>query len=571
MSKEFIQKRIGSASIAEAMRQQETLSYFTVGKVQQPINKEYIDAFISRNYTTDDQFLNWIKTIFGDSNFLSFFKYLRNPVPSTKLINDKIKPQLERVFHAEDSYFKYVIKGEEVDEPEQLECSDFNDWILNALMYRHNDILVHDLIDINTPYRNLISINNVVAIRSNNSTIHQLAYSAEIDTINALGDTEVKKGYLYLDADVFAFYDNEYNLVTEVSHDLGVCPADYISREVFADDDVVRKSMFSYVGTDLEEYTFLKTLQRMTTPNGAIPTTAILKYKDDDDKDVDKQDNEPNNPMAIGSQSAKYQRQVVGVQTEVQAGTIIPVKPRLKDDGSIDSAQVQNYIKHYYMPVEAMNWLNDKIAEIANDIIQSVTGDYKEQNEAAQNEKQVSKGYITKQDSLRRLSRSLSRIRKLSDTKMLGLQYGIDSVHVDVFFGSDHFQETQDELYDLLDKAPNPIERKSVLVRINKNKYRFNPDKSKRQDILYDLMPYASDKDLEAAINTQTATPENLLYQNQFNYWIAKFEAFYGDIVELWRSMETVDEAQRLAFINNSIKQLITAELPPPIQINNNE
>jgi len=273
--------------------------------------------------------------------------------------------------------------------------------------------------------------------------------------------------------------------------------------------------------------------------------------------------------MAISSQSAKYQAEVVGKQTEVQVGTIHDVKARMKDDGSIDAAAVQNYIKYFYMPVESLNYLRERLIEIANDIIQSVTGDFKEQNEAAQNEKQVSKGYITKQDSLRSLSDSLTRIRKRSDSKMLGLQYGISSIAVDVFYGSDHFQESQQELFERFEKAPNPIERKELLVQMSKNKYRFNPDKSKRKEILYNLMPYVSDKDFEVAVNTQTATPENLLYQNQFNYWIGKFEAKYGDIITFWNMMDNRSEMERITFINNSIKQLITAEMPPPVIITN--
>ena len=81
-------------------------------------------------------------------------------------------------------------------------------------------------------------------------------------------------------------------------------------------------------------------------------------------------------------------------------------------------------------------------------------------------------------------------------------------------------------------------------------------------------MPYVSDKDLETAISTQTATPENLLYQNQFNYWIGKFEAVYGDLVVFWNTMDNRSEMERLTFINNSIKQLITAEMPKPIITN---
>lgn len=563
MSKEFIQNGVGSSSIAEAVRQQKTLAYWTEGKIQQPVNDEYIKAFINRNYITDDYFLNWVKTIFGDVNFLAFFKYLRNPVPSAKIVNNKIKPQLERVFHAEDSYFKYVIKGDEVEEPENLQCEEFNEWMLNALMYRHNDILVHDLEDVNTPCRNLISIENVVAIESHKNRIKRLSYRAEM-TI----DDVVVRGYLYLDDKVYSFFDDSYNIRNEVFHDLGECPADYISPEAFSDDDIVRKSMFSYVGTDLEEYSFLKTLQRMSDVNGTIPVTAILDYSDrGDDDDVDADPEGPNMPMSVSSQQAKHQREVQGKQTEVQAGSIIPIRPKLKDDGSIDTAQVQYYIKHFYMPVEAMRFVNERVIELQNEIIQSVTGDFKEQNESAQNEKQVSKGYQGKQDSLRNLSKSLSRIRTISDAKMLKLQHGASSVYVKVFFGSDHFQESQSELYEMLDKAGNPIERRSILRRINRNKYRFNAKESKRKDILYSLMPYSTDKDLETAISTSTATPENLLYQNQFNYWITRFESSFGDIVTLWDSMES-DDSKKLIYIDTLIKQLIKAELPKQIQTN---
>lgn len=570
MSREFIEKRVGSSSIAEAIRQHKNLEYVTQGKIQPEINQAYIDAFIQKDYITDDNFLNWVKTIFGDQNFLSFFKYLRNPVPSTVLINDKIKPQLERVFHAEDSFFKYTVKGKDVEEPENLDSNSFNEWILNALMYRHNDILVHDLIDVNTPYRNLISISNVVAIESDRSTIKRLAYSAQINTQDALGNAAIIKGYAYMDALVFEFYDNDYNLITSVPHDLGICPADYISREAFANDDVVRKSLFSYISTDLEYFNFLKTLQRMTIPNGVFPTTTIFQPREtikDNEGDTDKKDKEPNLPMSVSSQQAKHQREVQGKPIEVQAGTTITVPMRLKDDGSFDTNMVQNYIKFNYMPIEPIEWIDGKIDSLENFIIQSVTGDYKEANEAAQNEKQVSKGFVTKQDSLRGLSKTFTRIRTNSDTKMLGLQYGIKSVKVNVFYGSDHFQESQDELYDLLAKTANPIERKSVLVRINQNRYRFNPSKSLRQTILYDLMPYASDVDFKMAVDAQKVSEPNFDYQTRFNYWVAKFEAQYGDLVMFWEAMEGQSVNERIDLINRLILQEIEPQIvTPPVE-----
>ena len=563
MSKEFVEQKVGNQSIAEARRQQKELSYFTQSSIQQPVTEKYLEQWAERNYTGSDEFLNWIKTIFGANNFLSAYKHLRFPVPSAKIVNNKIRPQLERVFFSEDAFFKYTIKGKQVESPENLDSVHFSEWMLNSMMFRHNDILVTDLEDTNTPFRNLISIENVVALESSKSVIKRLAYTAAVPIMGENGEVEVKNGFLYMDDKDYIFYNEKVEPILTVPHDLGECPADYIAPEAFANDDIVRKSLFSYVKPELEEFALLRTLQKMSDVNGTIPVTAILKFKDqttdgeavDVDSDTDAQ---PNGVNSMSSQQARQQREVVGKQTVVQAGSKIDVTPRLKEDGSIDVGAVQNYIKHFYMPVEAMDFIDKRIKELQNDIIQSVTGDFKEQNEAAQNEKQVSKGFITKEDSLRKVSKGLSRIRTRSDFKMLALEFGKDSVTNEAFYGSDFFPESQNELYDLFEKAPNPIERKNNLIRLNKNKYRFNKDKSKRIEIEYHLMPYSSDKDFQVAVDSQRVGALEFQYYTRFTYWIGVFEATYGDLLEFWVGMGDQSDNAKLMFINNLIKDLIT-------------
>lgn len=598
MSKDFIEKRIGSSSIAEARRQQKELSYFTQSKIQQPITEEYINTWAQRKYQTNEEFLNWVKTIFGTNNFLSVFKFLRNPVPSSKVVNNKIIPQLERVLFSEDSFFKYTIKGNPVEEPENLDSVHFSEWMLNSMLFRHNDILVTDLRDTNEPFRDLISIENVVALRSEKSVIKQLAFTASIMVLddrntghkeettshnkrgthhNDQNTHHEEKGFLYMDAFNYIFYDQDLVPILTVPHDLGECPADYIVPEAFSDDDIVRKSIWSFVRGDLEEFTFLKTLQRMTEPNGAIPVTAILKFKNKnldgsldnsvDNDDVDSIEGEPNAPLSIKSQQSRFQTEVVGKQTDVQTGTLIEVTPRLLEGGGVDAAAVQNYIKHFYMPVEAMDYLNKRISEIQNDLIQSVTGDFKEQNEAAQNELQVGKGYKSKEDCLRKVSKGLSRIRWRSDFKMLALEFGPDSVTNEAFYGSAFFPESQDELYDLFEKAPNPIERKNTLKRLNRNKNRFNKDQSQRTDIEYDLMPYAADKDFQVAVDSQRIDGITFQYQTRFPYWIAVFESTFGDLVLFWEGLGDSPDSTKLLVINNFITDLIKAsgvQLEPP-------
>lgn len=557
MPKEFIEKRVGNASIVEARRQQAQLSYFTQSFIQKDITSEYYVQWAQRKYRTEDIFLNWVKTVFRTDNFLSFFKYFRFPVSSASLVNDTIRPQLERVFFAEDSFFKYTISGNEVQEPEELDIDEFNIWMFNALLFRHNDILVTDLKGINDPFRSLVSIDNVLAILSHRSIIHKLAYSATVPIVTD-GVEELVDGILFMDDKQYIFYDkNLEKILLLVPHDLGECPADYISKDPFSDDDIIRKSIFSYIREQFEEYVFLKTLQRMTDPNGAIPIITKIKAKEKENRDIKGETSkEPFQDQIIGGQTAEFGTEVAGSNSPVQTGTIHNIPKILKEDGSIDMELVKNYITFHFTPTAPLQYIDDRIKDIKANIITTILGDFTEQNQAAKNELQVAGSFFNKQDRLRGVSMELSRIRQRSDFKMLALAHGRDNVTNEAFYGSDFFLETQNELFKLFKESPNVIERKNLLIRLTRNKNRFNPDRADRTVILYELMPYISDADFNTAIAKQAIDPVTFQYQSRFNYWIGIFEAQFGDILIFWNNAKGTD-AEKLVLLNNLIINII--------------
>jgi hypothetical protein len=565
MSKEFIEQKIGSTSINKARKQQKQLSYFTQSEIQEEITSAYIEQWAERNYVGNDDFLNWIKAIFKEDNFLSFYKYFRNPLASARLVNDRVKPQLKRVFYSEDSYFKYIIGGEEVGTPEDLDVQDFNEWMFNALLFRHNDVLVTDLEDVNTPFRQLVSIENIVALESTRSVIHRIAYSASVAVVNEDGSQEVLNGFLYIDSSDYIFYDKDLVAKLIIPHDLGECPADYVSKEPFANDDIVRKSIFSFVREQFEEYVFLKTLQRMTEPNGAIPIVTKLQDRDKNDRSTAPGSSDKQPPMSanIQGQKPEFQREVAGKGSSLQAGTIINTPIIKKDDGSIDMDVVQNYLNFFFIPVESLNYLKDRIIEIEKSLIVNLIGESKDQSKDRRNEIDVKSDFISAEDKLRHVSAELSRIRERSDYKFLALQHGKDRVQNEAFYGSDFFLETQKDLYDLFELTPNPIERREILLKIARNRNRFNKDKAKREEILYSLMPYASDEDFDKANEKMAMTDVTFQYQTRFTFWINAFEAEFGDILLFWESMGDDSDSEKLIQINNLIVNIIEKAIVP--------
>lgn len=558
MSKDFIKERINESNLTIARNQQKQINYFIESQVQEEITQAYLDQWATRKYRTNDYFLNWIKNIFRTQNFLSFYKYLRHPLPSAKLINDEIIPMLKRVYFADDSYFHYFIRDEQIEAPKELNSEEFENELFNALLFKPNDVIIHDLEDINKPYRQIVSIDNVVSIKSKHNKIHKIAYSATVEINEVYYD-----GYAYIDDEKYCFYDKDLeNVLLEVPHDLGYCPANYVSNEAFSTKtDVVRKSIFSYVREELEEYVFLKTLRKMSEPNGAIPITVRMKGSSNKDKsgqDVKKDlDTYPLAANTIGSQQAKTGSEVTPSDSVLQTGTIIEVPVNKKQDNSLDVDLIQNFLKMYYIPVECLDFIDGRIKEMERSIISNALGDINQSNDSAKNEDQVYYSMTNKQDKLRTLSMALSWVRTNSDKTMLALKYGIENIKVDLFYGSDFFLDTETELFERFQKAPNQIERRNVLKRIGQTRYRFNPTRAKREKLLYSLLPFSSDKDFETAISNNLVDEVNKKLQLQFDCWITMFEAQYGDILQFYVTLEA-DDSQKLILIKNLLTNLIS-------------
>jgi hypothetical protein len=553
VAEEFIKAGINKQYISDAAKQERQLSYFTLSDLQDDyLTSEYLTQWAERNYKTNDYFLNFVKNVFKTENFLSFFKYMRKPLPSTKLINNKIKPQLKRVFTSENADFKYDVTGVDVgDIKEILNNKEFQEELFDHILFNHNAILIEDLEsdEANKPYRYFLDIKNVISLEHNTKRITRIAFYSIY---------EDERVIVYMDDNYYALYDCEYNLIEEIPHDLGICPADFITKNKYKNNFIIRESLFTYIREELEEYVFLKTLQRMTEPNGAIPVVTKLEVTDsDNDNDID--GSEPNSNTIMGSQKAQLYSDNNNKQSgDLQAGTIheIPVDSIMSPDGALNMDAVRDFLNFFYVPVEALTYLKTRINEIELSIISTMVGLTQDFANQAINEQQVEYSIITLENTLIGVADTLNTIRRNSDYKMLSLAYGKERVNeVFIFYGTDFFLESQTRLFEDLEKAPNPIERKNILVRINQNKYKNNQDQMLRQKILYDLLPYVSDNDFEIARNSGIDSV-TLQYQLRFTYWIGLFEAEYGDIVSFYINLEG-DEAVKLRVINDLIIEII--------------
>lgn len=559
---DFIKEKRNYNNILKARKQQRDIEYFTLSSLQDEISIDYVRQWANRNYAGSTKFLNWVKTVFKADNFLSFYKYLRHPLPSAKLINAEVKPQLRRVFHADDSIFKHTISGKD-EVCHDLNSESFDKELFDAILFDHNSVVVEDVSIENQRYREIISINIIESVDCDRDTIHRIAYNSTLE----LEDGREISGFTYIDATQYIFFDKDYVAIKQSFHELGECPADWISSEnMFNKNYVIKKSIFSYALPDLEEYVFLKTLQKMTEPNGAIPITTKLKTNDKSAAGSIKKsltDKEPAMSVATLNMSGNNPANPINTSdSQLQAGTIVSIPVEADINGSMNMDVIKNYFQFHYLPVEALNYLNNRLTEIENKIKSSLVGDYKEQNEAAKNELQIMKGKDGKSDNLRWLSDELSRIKKLSDFKTLALLHGKENVSVEVSFGTDFFLDSIDDLYLSFKSAPNAIERRKLLKRISQTKSKHNMEQANRDKILYSILPYPSDYDFTTALQRpETVSPLVFEMQTRFDFWISMFEAEYGQIELFYESLgEDMKESTKIIIITDLIKNIIKNE-----------
>jgi hypothetical protein len=566
VSKEFIERKVGRTSIQNAARQQAQLSYLTNSEIQ-PIQQDlnYLTTWVGNKFKTSDSFLTWVQTIFKTDNFMQFYSYLRYPLPSAKLVKNRIKIDLERMFFAEDSYFKYTQGGTEVETPEELQTKKFEKQIFNALLFRFNDIIITDLKEANTPFRFILPISDVVALRSRDGVISEIAYTATIADENGLA----MEGFIYINDREYIFYDKELKQTPIVfPHDIGECPADYIAANAFGSDDIIREGWFSFQREEFEEYVFLKTIQKMTEPNGAVPVVTTLKTappQGQDNKFKGGTGADASMSPSILYPDMKWGEKKVE-KPITQGGTVLKIGINKKQDGSVDMGLVKDFINFHYIPTESLEFLESRIRSIEASLLAGSTGDFLEQGENTKNELQIERSYMGKQDKLRSFAFEMTKARDNSDRKFLALAHGRDSYRVEIFYGSDFFIETQAQLFKLLKDAPNPIERKTILTRLAKSRSKFNPERGERDMILYKLMPYSSDSEFAVAVSNNAVGEFTFQFQIQFNYWISLFESQYGDILQFWNLFD-IEESQKIILIHKLILTLIKENHEQPKEV----
>jgi len=118
----------------------------------------YSDELAKSCFNDENPLMDWVRSMFQIKNYRQLSKWIRNPLPTVKLIQSDVVPELEKVFESQNPNFQYDFKTQEI-KSDALEYYQkirgdrfYKEKFFNEYIYRYNSIQVTDLKETNEPF-----------------------------------------------------------------------------------------------------------------------------------------------------------------------------------------------------------------------------------------------------------------------------------------------------------------------------------------------------------------------------------------------------------------------------------
>jgi len=563
------------SEISEARIHQDEISFFI---------ESYLNLTNSRG---KQNFLTWISRWMSPKNKKKLLKFLEFPLETAGIVQDDIIPQLGKVFEANNRHFSYVLK--DVDQTKDAisylgsikQEKFFKEDVWKAILFQHNSVLITDLIDVNEPVNSLVNIHNIEAIDlGKKDSIRWIVFRDRRRGFRKEDGSTVTDLWYYYTASFFSVYtkneDGEFVLLAEELHDLGKCPAQFISPDpITTNKHVVRKSIFSNQRRRFQLDTALRMAWDYYTFHGALPVTTLYKQSKEACGTqfstftkchggwlaTQDQDNKITFQFNNGNPDEKVPCPKCNQSNPIKVGTVVsfPVPKFGPDEKPFDLNA--SFVKFPHAGVDVSTWFKGYIESIEIAIRQDIVGTEKENVKVkAQNELQVTKSFTPLENTLTSLSTLLSDVRQEADTQIIKLRSGPDSIdHIITDYGSKFYLQNEQELIEDRTKAINPIERLETTERIIDVRFRNNMEQRSRERLLLEMLPYNGLTDTDVRADKNTINPIDFELRMNFNRYISEFEGIVNTPIDIYiREFfpETMDFHDRVTVIKKQLLEL---------------
>lgn len=541
-------------------------------------------------------FLSWVETLLGQKQNYERYRALYKPPVATNELTESIFQEFRKIFDSQDPFSKFVFNQPELEQDfaeyrnsindkefmEQKGFSTFKSSIDSFLVVDMKSVqmdenglpIVGDDDDpLTEPYPYIVDIEKVVDVQATRNVVKSMEDRQEYSfAIEYFVFHETANKIIVIDDIRYMTFvknenDSDFIFESEFIHDLGFCPVkSFYNTPLNEKADILKLNPIDKSLSELDWLLFWKLARKYLELYAPFPIIVKFKercnYIDQEHNARCKQGIIEYKDLSTGDRKMKV---CPSCSEKIAPGpgnvTEVDV-PQDKDDVNL----IANSVNIVGPDEVSLNYVKAREEELEQSIFYKSVGRGQDmQNNQAQNELQVKSQYESRHTVLMGIKTNFEIVHFFMLDTMARLRYG-DAYQGGVLsYGTEFFIKdvhVQEEEYENAKKNGLPMhELKQRRSMIYQTKYKNNPDKLMRIEILSQLEPYPDLTIAEMTTVNQLAPlrTEDVLLKINFNNLIDRFEREQSSILQFGSAL---DMDRRIQLIREELQSYI-AEMYP--------
>ena len=537
--KEILRKPEKTGIIRKAIKHQARLRFHT---------ESYIDPMdISMPFT---EFAEWVQKLIPKDKYRIFLSLFKFPTQNIELTG-KIYGELERVFDGRNSAVSFqfldptlsddweAYRHDVLKEPEIWRSKGWD-----ALRTAINCVMIIDLPteqqgDRPEPYFYFLSIESVIDFKAKGEALEWIVFRQPGKRIAAFDDTFMRIFQLNEKGEI-------EELITEVQHGLGYCPAKFFwTTPLSQEQPDIKKSPLSPQLGNLDWLLFFRVSKRHLDLYAPYPIYSAYAA------DCNFRNNETGDYCDGG-----FLRNIKGEYKIFRDGTVerCPVcsEKRIAGVGSFievpipkgDRPDLRDPITITTVDRNSLDYNTEEEKRLADEIYSKVTGTGGEvQQKESINEMQVTANFEDKKNVLLSLKTNFEKAQTFVDETICRLRYGESYLSSNINWGTEFYLYSTEDLQTIYNEAKKSGASEArldmIADQIIATENRNNPLQMQRMFLLKQLEPYRhlTLSELQGLASRQLIDPIMMLIKINFATFVDRFERENINIMEFGNAL----------------------------------
>ena len=509
-------------------------------------------------------FADWVQKLIPKDKYITFLSLFKFPTQNIEL-SEKIYGELERVFDGRNTAVNFQFIDPTLSDDwnwyrhdilKETEVWRSKGW--ETMKTAINSVVVVDLPAEQTgerpePYFYFLGIENVIDFKTKGECFEWIVFSQPGKRIAAFDDTFMRVFQLNEKGEVG-------ELITEVQHGLGYCPAKFFwTTPLSQEQPDVKKSPLSPQLGNLDWLLFFRVSKRHLDLSAPYPIYSAYAA------DCNFRNNETGDYCDGG-----FLRNIKGEFKIFRDGTVerCPVcsEKRIAGVGSFievpiprdNRPDLRDPITITTVDRNSLDYNTAEEKRLADEIYSKVTGTGGEvQQKESINEKQVTANFEDKKNVLLSLKTNFEKAQTFVDETICRLRYGDSFISCNINWGTEFYLYSAEDLQKIYSeaKASGASEARLDMIsdQIIATENRNNPVQMQRMFLLKQLEPYRhlTLNEMQSLANKKLIDPTLMIIKINFTTFVDRFERENINILEFGSAL-TLDK--KIEVINQKFK-----------------